>query len=515
MKTLHIRSRPALATRFFSGWFVSLALAAVLLAGSAWSEARSVILLIGDGMGPAAVKAASIKLKGADGKLVMQGLPVYGTLCTTSFGGEVTDSAAAATALATGYKTKNGMIGMTPDGSLVRSIVESCRDFKKSTGIVVTSSVTDATPAGFAAHASSRGMQYDIAEQMLACRVNVILGGGKSSFLERHGEAWVGVDFVDAKGMKLASATDRIRWTADQETEHGLVAPPGTAKASIWIWRDNGGVDALFDDVRFEPKEAKPRAGIPNLVVNGDFENGGTGGWNVWDDCSVTREGSSLALRVASGGGLDQAVAAEPGVEYTFTYRSHIVDPYAGSAEKRTAWDGAGKAGYLRIEKKAELAKAKGQYVLGLFAPGALENTPAEPTLAEMTAKSIDLLKANPSGFFLMVEGSQIDWGVHGNDLEDFSRQIGRFDEAVKIAVAYAKKKGDVLVIVTADHETAGVSVEGKNAKDLKVTFAGKDHTDRVVPVFAYGPGSKSFEGPHDNTDVRKLITKALGLLFD
>jgi alkaline phosphatase len=113
-----------------------------------------------------------------------------------------------------------------------------------------------------------------------------------------------------------------------------------------------------------------------------------------------------------------------------------------------------------------------------------------------------------------MVEGSQIDWAAHGNDAEGLYRQMAWFDDTVKAALAYAKKKGDVLVVVTADHETGGVTVEGSTASSLKLAFTTKGHTDTRVPVFAYGPGSKAFAGPHDNTEVPQLIAKALGLSF-
>ena len=113
-----------------------------------------------------------------------------------------------------------------------------------------------------------------------------------------------------------------------------------------------------------------------------------------------------------------------------------------------------------------------------------------------------------------MVEGSQIDWAAHGNDVADLFKQMASFDEAVKTALAYAKKRGDVLVVVAADHETGGVSVEGARASNLKVAFSTKGHTDTNVPLFAYGPGSEDFAGPHDNTDVPKLIAKALNVAF-
>ena len=499
MNTTRVRSR------FLFGSFVSLAVAAVLLAGPAWSEAKSVILLIGDGMGPQAVRALSIKLHGADGMTAMQGMPVKGSLSTKPADGDVTDSAAAATAMATGRKTRNGMVAVGPDGTVLRTILEACRDAGKMTGLVATSSVTHATPACFGSHVENRGAEYDIAGQLVASRVNVILGGGKSFFLEPRGDAWIGIEVRDAKGEKLAGYAERMRGTADEPVERRFMTPPGAASAYLWIWRGSS-LDAFFDDFKIDPKEGESAT----QLVNADFEKGDATGWNVWSGCSVVRDGGSMALRVSGGGGCDQSVAVDPGREYEFSYRGRIANPYAGQTAKKLPWDEAVAAGYRRIEKREEVAGAAGPYVLGLFAPAGLERKPGEPTLPEMADKAIDLLGASPKGFFLMTEGSQIDWAVR--DEAYWFRELAAFDDAVRNALEYAKTRGDVLVVATADHETGGVKIEGSDAASLKVSFTAKGHTPADVPLFAFGPGSKAFAGRHPNTDIAKLIAKALGL---
>lgn len=119
----------------------------------------------------------------------------------------------------------------------------------------------------------------------------------------------------------------------------------------------------------------------------------------------------------------------------------------------------AEKVGYSFVQTKEELKASAGDYLLGLFQLGALTTHPPEPSLAEITAKAIELLSRNEKGFFLMAEGSQIDWAGHANDPDETIRQTLLFDEAVKVALDFAVKDKHTLVIATADHETGGMGI--------------------------------------------------------
>ena len=146
---------------------------------------RNVILLIGDGMGIGAIAAGRCGGPGRDGRLAVDTMPVTGFSITFSANALVTDSAAAGTALAAGVKTNNGVISMTPDGKPVKTILELAREMGKSTGITSTKFITDATPAVFVSHADSRAKNEEIAVQMVASGVDVILGGGRQFFLPK------------------------------------------------------------------------------------------------------------------------------------------------------------------------------------------------------------------------------------------------------------------------------------------------------------------------------------------
>ncbi len=140
-----------------------------------------IILLIGDGMGLGQLEATSYFHSGRLESLSFYDLPVHGMLKTSSLSG-TTDSAASATAMATGEFTYNGKVGLDEDGDPAQNLVELAKDYGLATGLVTTTRLTHATPAAFAAHVSSRGQYANIAEQMTALQPDVLLGGGRTDF---------------------------------------------------------------------------------------------------------------------------------------------------------------------------------------------------------------------------------------------------------------------------------------------------------------------------------------------
>lgn len=157
--------------------FIILFLAISSLPLSASERPRNVILFIGDGMGANHVKAAARYFYGTD-ELAFTSFSSKGTMRTASFGGLVTDSAAAATAMATGVKTNNGMVGRGPDGEDLNSITYLSRLAGKTTGVVTDVSISHATPAGFSAHADSREQLNRIVDSALSrSRPHLMMGG--------------------------------------------------------------------------------------------------------------------------------------------------------------------------------------------------------------------------------------------------------------------------------------------------------------------------------------------------
>lgn len=117
------------------------------------------------------------------------------------------------------------------------------------------------------------------------------------------------------------------------------------------------------------------------------------------------------------------------------------------------------------------------------------------------------------NGFFLMVEGSQIDFACHGHDSTWMMDEMLDFNYAVKVALDYAKEKGNTLVVVTADHETGGLSLPDPQGKYTNVVFnySTGSHTCLPVMVYAYGPGAEQFTGWMENKDLKGKIMKACG----
>lgn len=191
---------------------------------------RNVIFVNGDGMGAAHREAARLHLKGLDGQLVMNSLPVAGLQTTDPRDPEdtITDSAAAASAWATGEKTYNGSISIDVDGNPLLPLGVEARRAGKATGIVTAAQVTDASPAAFFANSAQRSLQSDIARQYLeVSRPDVVLGGGEDYWypgpeLDADGEPVEGGDPGDPGAFEDAPADDPEE--GSRGTEGDLVA---------------------------------------------------------------------------------------------------------------------------------------------------------------------------------------------------------------------------------------------------------------------------------------------------
>jgi len=122
------------------------------------------------------------------------------------------------------------------------------------------------------------------------------------------------------------------------------------------------------------------------------------------------------------------------------------------------------------------------------------------------------LNKDNEDGFFLMIEGSQIDWGGHANDGKWIITEMIDFDKVIGAVLDFAEKDGNTLVVVTADHETGGFAIQKESKMDSLVTaFTSDYHTGDLIPVFAYGPGSEAFQGIYENTAIYHKMREAYG----
>lgn len=323
--------------------------------------------MIGDGMGVSQLTAGKYQ----KGNLALEKFTTMELITTHSENSFATDSAAAGTAMSTGEKTCNYMIAVDCDGKPIKTVLEWAEEAKMSTGVVVTSSVTDATPASFTAHSENRFRQTEIADQIADSGIDILFGGGWSYFIPKSEK---GSRRNDEKNL-LAQLNQKMKVVRTQEEFKTL--------------------------------------------------------------------------------GNDMPAAA-------------------------------------------------------LFAPNYMDKAKTrQPPLASLVQKALAILSKSENGFFLLVEGSQIDRAGHDNDGSSLIDETVDFDDAVEAAFEFASKDGETLVIATSDHETGGFALHQGSVRDRSITetaFTSIGHTASMVPLFAFGPGEETFCGIHDNTLIGRTL---------
>ncbi len=324
---------------------------------------RNIILMIGDGMGPPQLGLLEMYAHRAPNSVVPDRTPAIermmaegtlGLMRTEPHGVLVTDSAAAATQLATGQPAGSEMVGTNYQGNAATNLVEIAHRLGKSAGLVTDTRITHATPAGFAAHQPHRTMENEVALDYLDNQVDVLLGGGLRNWIPQ-------------------AASDPTSATA---------------------------------------------MGIRQLV--GDR----------FSFSSKRKDNRNLLLEA--------------------------------------------RARYQLVFDRQMLAQVQSGRVLGLFANSEMQDALTEhalaagdqrtqPTMVGMAAKAIALLAQNERGFFLMIEGGQIDWAGHNSDVGNLLHELLQFDDVVRYVDHWASGRDDTLLIVTADHETGsfGFSYSG------------------------------------------------------
>lgn len=133
--------------------------------------------------------------------------------------------------------------------------------------------------------------------------------------------------------------------------------------------------------------------------------------------------------------------------------------------------------------------------------------------LSESLQAALNILDNNSEGFFLMLEGSQIDWEGHANNVAGVINEMTDFDNTIKVAFDYADKNPGTLVVITADHETGGMALTGGDIKtgEVEAAWGTTGHTAVMVPVFSYGTGAEEFAGIYQNTDIFNKIKRLYG----
>ena len=322
------------------------------------SKIKNVIYMIGDGMGENHISAGEI-YKGE--KLNIQNIKNKTQVKTASLS-TVTDSAASATALATGYKTTNGAIGKDKNKNDVENLIEYSNRKNMKTGIVCTQILNHATPAAFSVHNTYRYNYDQIAASQIESCLDLMLGGGR---------------------------------------------------------------------------------------------------------------------------------------KYFSNYKSRI-------AHNNYKW----------VNQISELENVdKNERVIGTFAEDSISKENNRTNLSEMAEEAIARLE-NENGFFLMIEGSDIDSYSHEQNMDKMLIEMIDFDDAVKVAMSYVDTNPDTLLIVTADHETGGLKVDKSMHKEQLTNklFTTTEHTETNVALYAYGIGANDITEYDiiDNTSIYKFIKQGI-----
>ena len=320
-------------------------------------KAKNIILVIGDGVGPNQITLSRIAIGGLDFRLFIDQMPYHGTSLTHSYDNAYTDSAAAATAWSTGFKTKTRYLSLDPDKKILETIVELLNKKGYASGVVATSSVTHATPAAFYAHIDNRYEYKEIANQLINSSIHIALGGGRKLF-------------------DLNKIND---------THHVL-----TSKESLQL---------------------------------------------------------------------------------NFDYSKKLI---------------------------------------GLFDDDGIERSNEKPSQRQMTNFALKHLNKHCNSFFLMTEGSQIDWAGHDNDANKMIEEFRDFDLTIKDLIKFVNKNNDTLLIITSDHETGGLQILKQDNDNVIIQWGTSRHTSTPVGVHAYGPGAELFQGLMDNTDIHYKMLKAI-----
>lgn len=201
-------------------------------------------------------------------------------------------------------------------------------------------------------------------------------------------------------------------------------------------------------------------------------------------------------------------------------YLQDNVDIFMGGGKKRfdqrkdgrNLIDSLKNHGYEVVFNEQEMFNTKTQKIAGLFAENYMPLFKERGNILQnaLTLTLSRLNQNNKKGFFLMFEGSQIDSKAHDNDYEAMLGEIKDFDECVRIALDFAKKDGNTLVVVTADHETGGLTINDDGKAGTMPKWSTGWHTGVPVIIYAYGPGSENFHGVIENNETFDIIMKAM-----
>lgn len=419
-------------------------------------QPNNVILMIGDGMGFGQLEVTRLMEYGVDGRLYMETLPETALVHTYSANNRVTDSAAGGTALAIGKKTNNEMIGVTPDGQNLPSILDLFKKNGNKTGIITTNKVTDATPAAFTSSVKNRWTsQEEIAQQQFENEIDVILGGGANYFIKSRRNNSNLIDAFKKKGYSYVTNREELKKVNDGQLL-GLFHPTNmhfqldrdelnseepnlkemTTKGLDLLSKDDKGFFVLIEGARIDhASHASDITSIWKETIDFDQTVKYVVEWaKKRSDTLIIVLADHETMGVSSSEAMDIEALKKIKVSTDFVARE-----------------------LSKNIKKESIKKIFKQY-----------------TNIELSNKEVKLLRTKIQ---------ERNNGVYAD--QHLAWEIGNI----------ISKYYNVGIL---SHDVQALSSTG-------------GHTGNMIPLFAYGNGAEQFNGVLDNTDIPKIVAKICG----
>ncbi|MFB0524190.1 MAG: alkaline phosphatase, partial [Phycisphaerae bacterium] len=225
---------------------------------------------------------------------------------------------------------------------------------------------------------------------------------------------------------------------------------------------------------------------------------------SLWFDATPAAFGAHESSRYNYGGIIN---------DYLYQTRPNVVLGGYHDDDMATASE---SAGYTIVTDRAAMQALDTETETMVFGQFGTDYLPYEydglgslPHLSEMATTSLSILDNDPDGFFLMVEGGRIDQACHSNDTPRAVLETVEFDNTLQVTIDWAAGRTDTLILVTADHETGGLTVLANNGAGVfpTVDWGSTDHTAANVPVYAWGVNAEMISGVMDNTDMFRVVT--------
>lgn len=452
------------------------ALAVVMAVSLSAKEAKYIFYFIGDGMGPGHVMMADTYKRKALGEtqpLTMLQLPVHSLQTTYSASSPVTDSAAAGTALSTGTKTKNSMLGMNPDTVAVTSVAKYLHDNGYGVAIMTNVAADDATPGAFYAHVPNRGHYYDIGRQAAESGYELIAGAALRG-MKKNGNATDLADYIASQGVDIVNSADAV---AASDNRRLILIPEN----SLWEWNMGFNVDNIEGEMSVADLTATGISHLARHTPEKFFMM--VEGGNI-DHSGHSNDGGAIVKEVLA---FDKAIATALDFYNQHPDETLIVI----TADHETGGMSVGN-NYTKYMAYPEyfVPQSISKDMFSIYCDE-LVASDTKPTWEEMKQYLTDRL-----GFFTVVPLSERREARLKEVFEDtFVKGQSRRQETL-----YGNFNQFAVEVFNMLNEKAGVG------------WTSLAHTGNFVPVFAIGAGAELFTGLNDNTDIPKKILRAAGV---